>query len=394
MNQIYVEKEAMIHEENATAAVVAVVVVRSAQIRAVAENTAAVPTLSTMALSNPCPSSAFINETPSCLPTIDTIDDIGNLGGNITSRPEDPTNWIQFWVYGVILPCIAIPGMFANMASFIVFTRPQMRSSINTYLAGLSFFDFFLLFLATLIYPTMTYCVCFGTACNFFNYAAVIFYPLSLIAQFGSVWTCVAITIDRFIAIQFPLKTRQWCTAQRACIVLFAITILGVLYRVPAMFELRFNSAGQVYKTELRLDINYRAIYKTYAYLIVMFLTPFAIMIVLNIFVVMAVRKAYEQRKRITRQNSSQDEKERRCTLIALFVIITFVIFTLLPTINNLLEELLIAQTRAEVTVQRTLVFLGNLFTCINSATNFLIYCALGKMTFTYTNFLSPYDLY
>ncbi len=35
------------------------------------------------------------------------------------------------WMYGVLVPCVAVPGIVANLISLIVFTRPSMRSSLR-----------------------------------------------------------------------------------------------------------------------------------------------------------------------------------------------------------------------------------------------------------------------
>ncbi len=59
-------------------------------------------------------------------------------------------------MYGVALPIIAIPGIFANLASVVVFSQKSLRSSINVYLAAL---DCALLLLSMWIYPLIAYCL-------------------------------------------------------------------------------------------------------------------------------------------------------------------------------------------------------------------------------------------
>ncbi|VDK27488.1 unnamed protein product [Gongylonema pulchrum] len=65
----------------------------------------------------------------------------------------------QHIIYTTVLPIVCTAGIFAALICVIIFTRPQMRSSLNIYLAGLSFFDLILLLVSLLIYPPMQICL-------------------------------------------------------------------------------------------------------------------------------------------------------------------------------------------------------------------------------------------
>ncbi|ETN69994.1 hypothetical protein NECAME_05052 [Necator americanus] len=64
-----------------------------------------------------------------------------------------------------------------------------------------------------------------SSVCHFFWRSTLIAYPLSLIAQAGSVWTCVAIACDRFIAVFFPIKKRVWATRKTSTYVICGVTL-------------------------------------------------------------------------------------------------------------------------------------------------------------------------
>lgn len=74
---------------------------------------------------------------------------------------------------------------------------------------------------------------------------------------------------------------------------------------------------------------------------------------------------------------------ERRCTIMAMLIIVTFVIFNVVASINNLLEAWLGDPDPEEEPVrfvwQRVAVILGNLLVCANSSSNFCIYCLFGR---------------
>ncbi len=298
-------------------------------------------------------------------------------------RPPDPTVEIQFWIYGILIPAISIPGLFANFVSAILFTRPLMRSSINTYLAGLACFDCCLLLLASLLYPPITFCG-YGhdQACTFLCYTMRVTYPLSLIAQFGSVWACVAITVDRFIAVGFPFQNRRWCSVPRAWISVGFILCAAFLYNSPVFLELESHkeNSSRLFPTDLRRNPTYILIYKANMHIGIYLIIPTAIMISLNAVVVWKIRKAFLDRRKLS-ASFRRSDRERRSTVVAVVVIATFLLCNIGPSINNYLEEtggVDIRPTAPGYVTKRTLVFLGNFFVCLNSASNFLIYCALG----------------
>ncbi len=250
---------------------------------------------------------------------------------------------MEFWIYGALIPIVAIPGVLANLASLVVFTRPAMRSSLNLYLAGLSCFDMALLLSALAIYPPLVYCwssVSSSITCSRLVRSLVVTFPLSLIAQFGSVWTCVAISVDRFIAVRYPFKKSQYCTQRNACKVLLAITVAAILYQIPAMLELQMKGNG-IEMSALRKSGLYIVIYKTALYSTVLFAVPFSLMIVLNIFLGRSLRKAQTIQFIAHRERRRRARQTRRWTLITILVTVSILAFNSLATINNIVEVFL-----------------------------------------------------
>ncbi|CAI5455614.1 unnamed protein product [Caenorhabditis angaria] len=287
------------------------------------------------------------------------------------ASPIDP---ISVYIYLVAIPLVCVIGSAAAVLCIIVFTRKQMRSSLNVYLAGLSVFDFNVLLFSFLIYMPLQGCVLQGNTntriCQFFWNSTPYTLPISNIAQCGSVWTCVAVTVDRFLAVNYPLHSKIWCTPRKALTILTIITICSILYKAPGFFELSNNSCGQLHVTALRANELYIKYYVIYGYIIVIVLIPWTTMIILNIFVVNAVHKAYKIRRSMQSGKNNQEEKDRRCTLMAIAMVSTFLIFNAPAAVNNLSEFFSV-----------NLGYwgpIGNLLVCVNSASNIVIYSLFG----------------
>uniref|UniRef100_A0A915L1Y9 G-protein coupled receptors family 1 profile domain-containing protein n=1 Tax=Romanomermis culicivorax TaxID=13658 RepID=A0A915L1Y9_ROMCU len=289
-----------------------------------------------------------------------------------TSDQQYNSKRLLFLIYGILIPLIAVPGILLNFASLIVLSRKSMRSSVNVYLAGLSFFDGFLLLVSLALFPPFSYCECRLAPdfwCHFLTLTGQITYPLSNILQTGSVWTVTAVTVDRFVAVVWPLKSRAYLTIGRATKVLAIIAIWSLFYNVPIMFELEKDNET-LRATVLRQDTLYISVYKSYCYLFLMFLVPASLMIVLNAVVTFLIKKAYNLR----RQMSGRDEKERRSTVMAVLVVGTFLVLNLMPNITNCIEAF---DSKKSESVA-PLIWTSNLLVTINSAINFFIYCALS----------------
>ncbi|EGT59194.1 hypothetical protein CAEBREN_03495 [Caenorhabditis brenneri] len=315
---------------------------------------------------------------------INDTDQPGFSGSGKQTMCSYPTSfhevdYISTYIYLLAIPTICVLGSGAAIMCIVVFTRKQMRSSLNVYLAGLSVFDLILLSFSALIFSPLQGCVLQGhgdtAVCHFFWRSTPWTLPISNIAQCGSVWTCVAVTVDRFLAVNYPLHSKIWCTPRRATFILGIITVFSIVFKAPMFFELTNDECGRLRTSFLRDNKYYKEYYVTFGYLIALLLVPWAIMIALNIFVVKAVHKAYKIRRSMQGGKNNQEEKDRRnslrCTLMAIAMVLTFLVFNIVAAVNNL----------AETVWEVSLGFwspIGNLLICLNSASNIVIYSLFG----------------
>lgn len=144
--------------------------------------------------------------------------------------------------------------------------------------------------------------------------------------------------------------------------VLSVIGSISFLYKMPSVFEVRLNECGRLVPSDLRKNELYITIYNTYGYLLILIAIPWSVMIVLNVIVVRAVQQAYEKRQSLTKTKGRVDDKERRCTIMALVMLSTFIVFNLLAGVNNIMEAFFPSYEH----VYRERIPVGNLLVCIN----------------------------
>ena len=59
---------------------------------------------------------------------------------------------IEFVIHGLLISCVGLFGLCGNMASIFIFSRPQMRNSINTILIALVSCDLLVILTSILMF--------------------------------------------------------------------------------------------------------------------------------------------------------------------------------------------------------------------------------------------------
>lgn len=144
----------------------------------------------------------------------------------------------RFWIQRVLVPILMVVGLFGNSITMIIMTRRRMRSTTNLYLAALAFVDMLYLVLTFVLglshYPNMA---------NKKYHAYWSMKPFLMMLTDScsntSVWLTVTFTIERYIAVRYPIQGKVWCTEARAKALIAGVFIFGIAFASPVPFEWR-----------------------------------------------------------------------------------------------------------------------------------------------------------
>jgi hypothetical protein len=286
----------------------------------------------------------------------------------------------EFVVPGVLLNTIGLLGLVGNIIAVVVLSRPQMKSSINVILIGLASADSILIVTSILMFglPAVNgYNNSLFSYYRFhvFPYITPFVYPVGMIAQTGSVYLTLCVTVERYVAVCLPLKARSICTYTRACAYVTVIAVLSSLYNLPRFWEVTWKTVYYrgynetetiVAPTSLRDDGVYIGVYMTCLYLVVMYIVPFISLAVFNLWIYLEVRRANSERARLTRQQ----QKEIGLATMLMVVVFVFFVCNILALVVNILEVFDINVMELNNT--------SNLLVTLNSSVNFIIYCIFG----------------
>lgn len=146
----------------------------------------------------------------------------------ILSTAEQIGDYLTFYYP----PILVLTGSIGNILSVFVFFKTKLKKlSSSYYLAALAVSDT---------------CFLFGVLMQWLNFIDIYLYNREILCQFFtffsnlcsflSVWFVVAFTVERFIAVMYPLKRQSMCTVKRAKLVLCGLIILGSLHCTPCIF--------------------------------------------------------------------------------------------------------------------------------------------------------------
>ncbi|XP_053686206.1 growth hormone secretagogue receptor type 1-like [Sabethes cyaneus] len=200
------------------------------------------------------------------------------------------------------IPALVLFGSIGNVLSVLVFFKTKLKKlSSSYYLAALGLsdtcylFGLFVPWLNLIDIKIYTLDVC----CQFFTF-------FSNLCSFLSVWFVVAFTVERFIAVLYPLKRQTMCTVRRAKMVISALTLIGVFISLPVIFFASPQYSPAMNETICDMPEEYKDQMTVFNYLdtILVFVVPFTAIVVLNTFTALTVWKFAGVRRTMTMPRS------------------------------------------------------------------------------------------
>ena len=156
----------------------------------------------------------------------------------------DEENWvilgnISFWIEGVLPIIIGIPGILGNVLASIILSGRSMRNSFNFLLIALAVYDSAYVILDILQKRSELHSRFYIILFPYF------LYPLEMIAMTGSILLTVAIAIERYTAVHYPISYRQTmknanAMKKRVATYLIPVTIICIGFNVTKFLEMSY----------------------------------------------------------------------------------------------------------------------------------------------------------
>ena len=282
-----------------------------------------------------------------------------------------------------IVGALCVVGIFGNVMSFCVLRR-MSGCSAPRLLQALSAADTGFL-LTCLVFQTLRVIFFYfpSAPMSLFPYVEVWVWPVAAITQTTAVYLVVLVTVDRWRAVCFPLKTQKSRHRPRNTRICILVVILfAVLFNIPTFLDMEVRWIVTTCRMEARaswLYTNpyYNLIYKTILCFLFRTLLPLLTVIVLNVKLIISIRTT--SRQELGLRNKARDKHGLN---VLISVVVSVFILCSTPDfvfrIVNALELYSPTFLPLDMSHLAYMATITNLLLTLNSSSNFFIYYLTG----------------
>ncbi|XP_077271923.1 thyrotropin-releasing hormone receptor-like [Temnothorax americanus] len=223
---------------------------------------------------------------------------------NITTiyRPYQETDHFLQQIQQYYTPILVLLGLLGNCLSMCVFFGTKLRySSSSIYLGALAISDSGFLVAVFVTWLKMVHVNLFNRHgfCQFFVY-------LATLCSFLSVWLVVAFTIERYMAVRWPLRRQILCTVARAKMTVMGLTALAILLSSPVIWFSKIDE-----NSTCGLDKNWESwaiAYNTFD-IVMTFAVPLTMIVIFNTLIARNIYKLDHIRRTLTIESNISTER-------------------------------------------------------------------------------------
>ncbi|KAA0197981.1 FMRFamide receptor [Fasciolopsis buskii] len=238
-----------------------------------------------------------------------------SIGDNLTAAEVEHLVQIHRTVVTICLKGLFAPicivGIVANSLNIVVLTRAWMSSSTNIYLTAVAVIDLLYLVLSLLFslwfHPQMQVYETFARATTLIR-------PSANLCSNTTTWLTLCFTMERYVAVSYPILGRRICTQRRARCAVVCIVIFSTVVTLPDY--LTYNVIRPVSNSSQAYQIVTSPIYDTldqigYSYInqAVFVFIPMILLIAFNTLLIRSVLRASKGRKSLAQSASALSAK-------------------------------------------------------------------------------------
>lgn len=308
-----------------------------------------------------------------------------DLNTSLPSTKSTQTNLQQLPEYRVyvfitkyFILFTSIPGIFTNPLIIYVSLKIRPYTTVELHMLFLGITDLLVITFRLLIYSIQIFKIPLtDQLCRSLLFIANVVYVFSN-------WILVCWTIERFIAVVFPIKLNVWCTVPVMKRVLVLCLILCGIPFISQIF-VSYSSLLTPY-----ICIYHPTYYKIYAHIesVVYMYAPMTIIIVCNAIIIFRVKRAFKQRSEFTCNGhiiEKRSKEQQQMTRVLVTVSLVFVLLHSTQILAKICQAInpdvrLIKQYSIRNYVRfYLLITVGYMLTDFQNSVNFFLYCAFGS---------------
>ena len=284
---------------------------------------------------------------------------------------------------------VGVVGIACNILSLTVWQSSYMKETPSKlYLSALAICDMTASFMVTLF---LSFDTVYTNHAGHNEFQLFLhkyhLYPCMYISLTSSVFIVTALSVDRAIGVNWPLKYSQTCTRKRTLVVIWGLVLYSFVYSLPEFFAREAVEVGgttYIFATDFAESYFYKTIFIRIISRILLTAIPMIIMLGANVSIVVALRRntAKIDKNRSTPSTASEKHNRKISILVIAITCFTFfnrcteaIMLTLEETSDYNMSQLIVVTDRPFMIS----LFVNNFYTLLNSTANFFFYCTVGS---------------
>jgi hypothetical protein len=322
---------------------------------------------------------------------LDTLIAVPDSPGNTSKPPpgkliDDALTDYLMTIFSFYIPSVIITlGVVGNTLTFITMTQSirQKRNVLMSYhfralAVGDQLMLVFVVFQRWLLSRYPDAMDMYGWfICKEFLYLCFVFFGIS-------VWNVIIISIDRFVAVCYPLQASQWCTIKRATYCYIFNYVFHSLFSLIKLWKEYRIGDYTTHTSVCMAPANFPPWWDHFEVIIyeaiVNYTSPL-IVLILNLFILHRFRQQAKEMASLgeTGRLKQQETQEKSLTVMMMFVAFTFIFLMAYYPIENILWDFIIPHIKEEHPRLRELSFyIYYYLTTSNQCLNFYLYCLVS----------------
>ncbi|XP_064608198.1 thyrotropin-releasing hormone receptor-like isoform X1 [Liolophura sinensis] len=300
---------------------------------------------------------------------------------SLSSDTEYVESLVARRLFQIISPILLLLGLVGNVLVILVLGCKRPRQSTTLfYISVLAITDLFVMYTGLLRYWIRS--VSDMDIRDISHWGCKIhLFVLYLSMDFSS-WILVCVSVERFVGVYFPLKSREWCTIGRARTTLLIVFVCLVGINAHFFWTNGINNDGECGSlTEAYLFFDeYIFVWIDFT---VMSIIPFLAMLICNCFIIRSLLKLKKRHKDMSAGLKFPNESPihvSSTTKMLLVVSFVFLVTTLPMSVYLITDSFYQENKSDKVSAQLDLArAICCLIQYINYAANFYLYCLRAK---------------
>ena len=300
---------------------------------------------------------------------------------------------------GYLLFILCVLGIIGNTLAFATFsTKPVRKSTTSAYLRALAVADIFVLVTALFRYKTYKIFLTeegeLDSVFYFDAYAEVYIEPLHWISLGSSSFITIALSLERYMAVKFPLFTKRSCSIPVVLVCISMIVIAAVSIASPnfasyEVVQIDFIgiTAHVASLTEFGRDSLFPCTFHNYIVPILWYIIPASLLTVLNILLSVHVQKSTRIRVGLPGiSNPNRNLSVLIILIVSVYMLCNFpkCIFMFYKLITQMSNNTACVEYTSKINAPDSKTFLiiqviTELLNVLNSCMNFVVYCLVGS---------------